>query len=113
MFLDALPAAGPAPVAIDVLTPHVKPYYDSTAAGSRKPPAPPGEYHSPVPVYFLTVTGPYAVDLVGRDPDHLEFAAGWLIDAGAELGVGAKTAAGYGYLTLERTDPPDESEDDR
>lgn len=98
-FLDALPDAGPAPVAVDVLTPHVKPYYDAVERGAA-PPAP-AEYHNPVPVHFLTVTGTYEVDLVGHDPDYLDQAVEWLVGAGTELGVGAKTAAGYGYLNIE------------
>ncbi|MBA9007290.1 type III-B CRISPR module RAMP protein Cmr6 [Thermomonospora cellulosilytica] len=99
-FLDALPADGPATVAVDVLTPHVKPYYDAIEKNSPQPP-PPAEYHNPVPVHFLTVTGPYLVDVASRDEAALEFAVDWLTRAGSELGVGAKTAAGYGYLAIE------------
>jgi CRISPR type III-B/RAMP module RAMP protein Cmr6 len=103
-FLDAIPADGPAAVAIDVLTPHVKPYYDSIARESGRPRVPPAEYHNPVPVNFLTVSGAFAVDLYGPDEHDAELAADWLAAAGDELGAGAKTAAGYGYLTLTRLD---------
>jgi CRISPR-associated protein Cmr6 len=99
-FLDAIPAGARVKVMVDVLTPHVKPYYDSAAKDSRKAP-PPAEYHSPVPVNFLTVSGAFAVDLYGPDAD-VEQAARWLAEAGDELGAGAKTAAGYGYLKLTR-----------
>ena len=105
-FLDAIPADGPAVVEADVLTPHVKPYYDSVAAdgrafgGAERALVPPAEYHNPVPVTFLTVRGSYAVDLYGPDRDDLRLAARWLRRAGDELGAGAKTAAGYGYLTV-------------
>ncbi len=101
-FLDAIPDGARVTVTVDVLTPHVKPYYDSTAADSRKPLAPPGEYHNPVPVSFLTVSGAFAVDLYGPDSGDVDQAARWLIEAGNELGAGAKTAAGYGYLKLTR-----------
>ena len=101
-FLDAIPAGRPVTVTVDVLTPHVKPYYDSTAADSRKTPVPPAEYHNPVPVNFLTVGGAFAVALYGPDEDHVNRAADWLIEAGDKLGAGAKTAAGYGYLKLTR-----------
>lgn len=101
-FLDAIPAGGRVTVAVDVLTPHVKPYYDSAAKDSRKTPVPPAEYYNPVPVNFLTVSGAFAVDLYGPDADHVRQAAEWLIAAGDGLGAGAKTAAGYGYLTLTR-----------
>jgi CRISPR/Cas system CMR subunit Cmr6 (Cas7 group RAMP superfamily) len=98
-FLDALPLGRPVTVAADVLTPHVKPYYDSIATGASRP-VPPAEYHSPVPLMFLTVRGPYAVDLYGSCENDLGLAAEWLAKAGDELGAGAKTAAGYGYLAL-------------
>lgn len=100
-FLDAIPAGARARVTVDVLTPHVKPYYDSTAKDSRKRPVPPAEHHNPVPVSFLTISGAFAVDLYGPEED-VNQAAQWLADAGDELGAGAKTAAGYGYLKLTR-----------
>jgi CRISPR/Cas system CMR subunit Cmr6 (Cas7 group RAMP superfamily) len=98
-FLDAIPDGEPVTVLADVLTPHVKPYYDSLAAGASVP-VPPAEYHNPVPVTFLTVRGGYAVDLYGPDEKDVALAAEWLMKAGEELGAGAKTAAGYGYLAL-------------
>jgi CRISPR-associated protein Cmr6 len=100
-FLDALPGRGPVTVAVDVLTPHVKPYYDDIAKGTPRPVAP-AEYHNPVPVNFLAVSGEYAVDLSGPSEADLDLAAGWLAQAGDERGAGAKTAAGYGYLALDR-----------
>jgi CRISPR-associated protein Cmr6 len=102
-FLDAIPADQPVAVEADVLTPHVKPYYDSVANGSPHPLVPPAEYHNPVPVTFLTVRGTYAVDLYGPDQQDLKLAAEWLRQAGEELGAGAKTAAGYGYLAMTPT----------
>jgi CRISPR-associated protein Cmr6 len=98
-FLDAIPAGKPVTVEADVLTPHVKPYYDAVASGSGSV-VPPAEYHNPVPVMFLTVTGTYAVDLYGPDQKDIDLAARWLREAGDELGAGAKTAAGYGYLSV-------------
>jgi CRISPR/Cas system CMR subunit Cmr6 (Cas7 group RAMP superfamily) len=99
-FLDAIPAGSPVTVAVDVLTPHVKPYYDTAAAGSGRAALPPAEYHDPVPVHFLTVTGAFAVDLAGLGAKDVEQAAGWLTEAGDQIGAGAKTAAGYGYLIV-------------
>jgi CRISPR type III-B/RAMP module RAMP protein Cmr6 len=96
-FLDAIPAGKAVTVEADVLTPHVKPYYDGAATGNLVPPA---EYHNPVPMALLTVRGTYAVDLHGSDPRDVGLAAEWLTKAGDELGAGAKTAAGYGYLSV-------------
>jgi CRISPR type III-B/RAMP module RAMP protein Cmr6 len=92
-FLDALPVGDAVAVVRDVVTPHVQPYYG-------KDPQPPAEYHNPVPAEFLVVSaGTFAVDLLGP-PGHVHQAAGWCATAIDELGVGAKTAAGYGYLTV-------------
>lgn len=94
-FLDALPADGPVQITVDVLTPHVQPYYGN-------PTVPPAEYHNPIPNEFLTVSGgTFAVDLVGPEAD-VRSAGDWCQEAFEELGLGAKTAAGYGYLTVER-----------
>lgn len=95
-FLDALPAGGPVGVAVDVLTPHVQPYY-----GDRSATVPPAEYHNPVPSEFLVVSGgTFAVDLTGPARD-VERAAAWCHEALTELGAGAKTSAGYGYVRVE------------
>jgi CRISPR type III-B/RAMP module RAMP protein Cmr6 len=98
-FLDGIPAGQVVAVEPDVLTPHVKPYYDGVATGK---PVPPAEYHNPVPLIFLTVRGSFFVDLHGSNRDDTEMAADWLRQAGDELGAGAKTAAGYGYLRVQR-----------
>ena len=102
-FLDAIPAGEPVIVEADVLTPHVKPYYE--AAGDRERQAagtlpPPAEHHNPEPTNFLTVRGGYAIDLYGPSQDDLGLAAKCLTQAGHVLGAGAKTAAGYGYLKV-------------
>ena len=98
-FLDGFPAGAAVRVEADVLTPHVKPYYDGVASGNLVPPA---EYHNPVPVMFLTVRGAFWVDLYGENREDTEAAADWLTEAGDDLGAGAKTAAGYGYLAVSR-----------
>lgn len=99
-FLDAIPLDQPVAVRQDVLTPHVKPYYDALAGPAGTPLAPPAEHHNPVPVSFLTVRGAFAVDLYGKNPDDVGLAAGWLRQAVTELGAGGKTASGYGYLVM-------------
>jgi len=107
-FLDALPAGAPVRVARDVLTPHVQPYYrDTQSELPARRPSPPAEYHNPVPVAFLVVDGgSFAVDLAGPDADHVTAAAAWCSAALSDLGAGAKTSAGYGYLQVTTTPPP-------
>jgi CRISPR/Cas system CMR subunit Cmr6 (Cas7 group RAMP superfamily) len=96
--LDALPVEKPQ-VVVDVLTPHVKPYYDKDSAG--RPKEPPAEYHSPVPVHFLAVAGgTFQAWLIGPPADVQRFAE-LLHDGADDLGVGGKTAAGYGYCKVE------------
>lgn len=89
-FLDALPAGEPVTVVRDVVTPHNAEYH----AGGI-----PGEWQNPVPNPFLAIAGgTFAVDLLGPDED-VQLAAGWCERACDDLGIGARTAAGYGYLT--------------
>jgi len=91
IFFDAIPAN---PVnlqlELDVMNPHYAPYYQGTE--------PPADYHNPVPVFFLTI-GPESEFLfaVASCEEHLaEKAREWLTKALTEMGVGAKTVAGYG-----------------
>jgi CRISPR-associated protein Cmr6 len=96
-FFDGLPVSPPA-VRVDVLTPHVKPYYDQ-GNDTGHPSEPPAEWHNPVPVRFLAVAGtPFRILLLGPEPD-LDPVTGWVVAALDEQGIGGKTAAGYGYCT--------------
>lgn len=92
-FLDALPARGRFELDLDVLTPHYGPYYRGASA--------PGDWLSPVPFTFLTVARTWFVfDLVSRREDEADLirVSQALAEALVEHGVGAKTAAGYGYF---------------
>jgi CRISPR-associated protein Cmr6 len=94
VVLDALPVTPPEMV-VDVLTPHVKPYYDKDTDGEPK--QWPAEYHNPVPVRFLAVERtPFLAWLIGQ-PDDIEQLGELLCDGVDDLGLGGKTAAGYGY----------------
>jgi CRISPR-associated protein Cmr6 len=106
-FLDALPAGAPVGVRLDVLTPHVKPYYDAAARDAAAQQfQPPAEYHNPVPVQFLAVEqGSFAVDLFGPVVEDVRQAADWCAAALDEFGVGGKTSAGYGYLAVAQQPP--------
>lgn len=101
-IMDAFPVTPPRLV-VDVLTPHVGPYYQqvNTSSEQRQVTIPPAEYHNPVPVHFLAVEEtPFHTTLIG-DPTAVAAATELLTDAVDDLGIGAKTAAGYGYCTVE------------
>jgi CRISPR-associated protein Cmr6 len=97
VFHDAWwdPNSGAAlPLDLDVMTVHHGAYY----GGGDEPPC---DWDEPNPVAFITARGRYLVALSG--PASWVEAAGTLLAAGlADLGVGAKTAAGYGRVKLER-----------
>jgi CRISPR type III-B/RAMP module RAMP protein Cmr6 len=94
VVLDALPVSPPE-VVVDVLTPHVKPYYDKDPDGAPK--EPPAEYHNPVPVRFLAVEQTsFQAWLIGL-PDDVKQLGELLCDGVDDLGLGGKTSAGYGY----------------
>ncbi|WP_060635805.1 type III-B CRISPR module RAMP protein Cmr6 [Pyrinomonas methylaliphatogenes] len=91
IFFDAIPA-NPANLTLelDVMNPHYAPYYQGVA--------PPADYHNPVPVFFLTI-GPgseFLFAVASREKHLAERAREWLIEALTEIGIGAKTVAGYG-----------------
>lgn len=95
VFLDALPAR-PVKLAADVMTPHYGEYYQDQSGKT-----PPGDWLSPTPIPFLTVADKqeFLFAMVPADPKHEDLcgqAMAWLQDALANLGAGAKTAAGYG-----------------
>ena len=95
---------------VDVMTPHVVKYYNAGNAGARL--EPPHDGDSPNPVNFLTVAQgtrfAFAVGLrrtVSRtDRPEAEAARSkaveWMKAALYELGVGSKTAAGYGVFRI-------------
>jgi CRISPR-associated protein Cmr6 len=93
-FLDAIPTAHP-DLEVDVMTPHYGAYYIGDA------PSPPGEWHHPVPVPFLTVAAgaTFRFSLYSRDEEALVKAAEWMREGLFWLGAGGKTAAGYGLFT--------------
>ena len=102
-FFDAIPTGAPLTVVVDVLTPHVKPYYDNRNRENPTGPIPlPGDYHDPVPVQFLAVQTGVLRTLLAGEPTAVELAADALCAALDERGIGGKTNAGYGYCTTDR-----------
>lgn len=93
---DALPTHSPHLV-LDVLTPHVKDYYDSGNTTGGTPNTAPAEYHNPVPVRFLAVEKTrFRAYLIGP-PDAVRSVVTLIRSGLDEWGIGGKTAAGYGY----------------
>lgn len=104
VFFDALPADVPK-LEADVITPHYSPYY-------RDPEhIPPADWHSPTPTPFLTVAEKmtFMLSIARRDGKALntddpeakaeaEAISGALCKALETIGIGAKTAVGYGRL---------------
>jgi len=93
IFFDAVPA-NPANLKLDldVMNPHYSQYYQGSS--------PPADYLNPVPVFFLTIgLGSeflFAVAAKNKDASLAQQAQGWLQAGLREMGVGAKTVAGYG-----------------
>jgi CRISPR-associated protein Cmr6 len=92
-FLDAIPTE-PVCLEADVITPH----YAGWDAEN-----PPGDWHSPTPVPFLTTAmhTPFLFVVVPRGhtaPDDAELAMTLLAEALEIVGAGAKTTVGYGRM---------------
>jgi CRISPR-associated protein Cmr6 len=101
IFFDAVPIEAPK-LEPDIMNNHYQEYYsDKTVSQAPTP------YQNPVPVYFLTLgkKTQFAFAVVGRDnqsetKELVKQAEIWLKAGLSELGIGAKTFAGYGYMTL-------------
>lgn len=95
IFFDALPV-DPPKLELDVMNPHYPDWYQSQE--------PPSNWQSPNPIFFLTVGKDtefrFAVGERGKDGQIArDKAYYWLKEALREMGVGAKTSAGYGYFS--------------
>jgi len=95
VFFDALPTKVPKLI-VEVLTSHY---------GGWGPDDPPGDWLSPVPVYFLAVEEgqPFLVAVAPRPgAASLDIERVWdcVVKALIELGAGAKTTAGFGQMHL-------------
>lgn len=99
IFYDAVPTGRMEShlFAVDVMTPHFPKYY----RGEGK--LHPNDADDPNPVSFPTVNSgvefAFAVGLRHGIEADLEWSRKFLLSAIKDLGLGAKTAAGYGYFT--------------
>lgn len=106
VFHDAwwcpLPEAQTLPIHQDVMTVHHPDYYQGKRV-SKDPGAdivPPSDMDSPNPISFASVTGKFLIAIEG-EPEWCEAALGILKIGLRELGLGAKTNAGYGRMKLD------------
>ncbi|MEI6706062.1 MAG: type III-B CRISPR module RAMP protein Cmr6 [Methylococcales bacterium] len=107
IFFDAIPSKPPT-LLCDIMTPHMGKWYEQGGEKDNlKPDTIPADWHEPVPVPFLAVkNAQFIFSIAARNPhnkpDNVKelakiFEA--LNNALLWLGAGAKTAAGYGYMT--------------
>lgn len=92
-FLDAFPTRKPN-LEVDILNPHFGQYY--------KGQGPPVEWDKPNPNYFLTVgaNSPFRFVVTSRESALAQQAETWLRCGLEKLGIGAKTASGYGFMKI-------------
>jgi CRISPR-associated protein Cmr6 len=97
IFFDAIPLEVPK-FQLDIMNPHYPNYYRTQGQN------PPADWESPNPVFFLTVTKThYRFAIAARSEQGnrlLDLAKKWLKGALADLGIGAKTSADYGYWAI-------------
>jgi CRISPR-associated protein Cmr6 len=95
VFFDAIPSQPPR-LKLDVMNPHYSEYYQGGDIS-------PADYLSPIPVYFLALERtPFLFAVAARRPEAnalVDIVDTWLKAGLKELGLGAKTAAGYGYFS--------------
>ncbi len=99
IFFNAVPTQAPE-LEPDIMNNHYPEYYSDKSDKTA-----PTSHQNPVPVYFLTLGNKthFAFAVAGRDDKSdtktlVEKATEWLRSGLSDLGIGAKTAAGYGYL---------------
>lgn len=108
IFLDAVPIA-PVMLKQSIMTPHYGDWYQQGDSNPTNKSTQPGDWHSPVPVSFLAVEN--AKMQFGVMPrlgasvstDEIEQINNVIRMALEHLGIGAKTATGYGRMCLDET----------
>lgn len=107
VFHDAWPKTWPK-IQVYITNSHHQNYYQADVAKGTVPP--PGDWESPVPVYYPSVKPgvvfafAVAPRLGGTDAKLLDLARQWLIGALTHLGAGAKTVRSYGCFEVDTTE---------
>ena len=109
IFFDAIPEQRPNLIA-DIMTPHMGDWYADGAKGNpNNAKAVPADWHEPIPVTFLAVKHAQFIFSIAPRKAQVDKSEKKLQEAVFEalklalewLGAGAKTGAGYGYMTRE------------
>ncbi|WP_437494726.1 type III-B CRISPR module RAMP protein Cmr6 [Sorangium sp. So ce1014] len=97
VFHDAwwIPEGSQLPLDLDTMTVHHRGYYQGDGS-------PPADHDEPNPVAFLTARGAFLIALTGPE-EWVEAAFDWLDVGFNHDGIGAKTAAGYGRMSLDKS----------
>ncbi|NKC15563.1 MAG: type III-B CRISPR module RAMP protein Cmr6 [Gammaproteobacteria bacterium] len=102
VFYDALPSVWPRLV-VDIVNCHHPDYYSQQRTDKKDPPAEAVETESPVPVFFLAVDAGacfrFRLGSRAKSAEHIAQGRDWLHQGLDLLGIGAKTAVGYGVLS--------------
>ena len=112
VFFDLVPLQ-PVTLVVDVMTPHYANWYLSGGKDPGKRDTIPADWHDPTPVGVLGVEFGAMFQLAlalrpgatAKDRDTLHQVADVAADAFALLGIGAKTAVGYGRMRREIPPP--------
>lgn len=107
IFFDAIPDQRPSLIC-DIMTPHMGDWYSKGGEGDpHNAKALPADWHEPVPVTFLAVKHAQLIFSIAprsaEQADQLDAAFSALSQALEWLGAGAKTAAGYGYMSEDQS----------
>lgn len=108
LFFDALPVSKIV-LKTDIMTPHYPDYY------SKEGKTPPADNQKPIPIPFLAVAEGTTFQFIfkvrtSEDKSDMDLVKQWLSSALEHLGIGAKTAVGYGrMLSLEELDKREKS----
>mgnify|MGYP000651509582 CR=1 FL=1 len=105
IFFDALPIfdKNKDSIILDVMNIHYKPYYEASERDLKeKKEKAPGDWHRPVPIFFLAVEKgtKFRFALASKDGNLVKKAKNLLVEALRKVGIGAKTSVGYGYFKV-------------
>lgn len=109
IFLDAIPTK-PVMLVQSIMTPHYGKWYEKGDTQPLLPEIQPGDWHAPIPVNFLAVENSSmqfgVMPRLGANvtEDETKQLANIIAIALEHLGIGAKTATGYGRMAVDKAE---------